>query len=124
MDSLAVVLFLGLVALFVMRAWKAHGRLAGRDRWELITSFAVATTTFVLAPLLINWVKVPTVIWLIAVALLTGGVVGAVLRWPELAWCTSTHPIHNILHKLHLQSRAQVVGHAGGHGLIRPPERP
>ena len=37
MDLLAVVLFFGLVALFVMRAWKAHGRLAARDRWALIT---------------------------------------------------------------------------------------
>ena len=32
--------------------------------------------------------------------------------------------LHNILHKLHLQSRAQVVGHALRHGLVRPPERP
>ncbi len=76
-----------------MRAWKADGRLSARDRWALITSFAVVITTFVIAPLLINWVMVPTAIWLIAVALLTGGVVGAVLRWPELAWFAGTHPI-------------------------------
>jgi small-conductance mechanosensitive channel len=93
MDILALVLFFGLVAMFVIRAWKAHGRLSGGDRWALITSFAVAITTFVVAPLLINWVIVPTAIWLIAVALLTGGVVGAVLRWSELAWFTGTHPI-------------------------------
>ena len=92
MDSIALALFFGLVARFVIRAWKGHGRLSGRDRWALITSFAVASTTFVIAPLLINWVIVPTAIWLIAVALLAGGVVGAVLRWPELAWFTGTHP--------------------------------
>ncbi len=97
MDSIAVGLFLGLVARFVIRAWKADGRLSSRDRWALITSFAVALTTFVIAPLLINWVIVPTVIWLIAVALLAGGVVGAVLRWPELAWFSDMRPIRRAI---------------------------
>ena len=32
MDLLAVALFLGLVALFAIRAWKAQGRLSARDR--------------------------------------------------------------------------------------------
>ncbi len=97
MDSLAVGLFFGLVALFVLRAWTAHGRLAARDRWALITSCAVASTTFVVAPLLINWVLVPTALWLLPVALLSGGVVGAVLRWPELAWFTGPHPLRRAL---------------------------
>ncbi len=92
MDLVAVALFLGLVARFVVRAWKPQGRLSARDRCALITSFATATATFVLAALLINWVMVPTAIWLVAVALLAAGVVGAVLRWPELAWFTGTHP--------------------------------
>lgn len=92
MDNLALILFFALVGLFVIRAWKAHGRLSARDRWALLTSFVVAITTFVLAPLLINWVMVPTVLWFLAVALLMGGVVGAVRRWPELAWFTGTHP--------------------------------
>lgn len=93
MDSLALILFFALVGLFVIRAWRVHGRLSARDRWTLITSFVVAATTFVIAPLLINWVIVPTGFWFLAVALLTGGVVGAVQHWPELAWFTSTHPI-------------------------------
>jgi hypothetical protein len=97
MDILAVVLFFTLVALFVIRAWKAQGRLSGHDRWALISSFAVAITTFVVAPLLINWVVVPTAIWLAAVALLAGGVAGAALRWPELAWLTGTHPIRRAI---------------------------
>jgi hypothetical protein len=92
MDILAVALFLALVARFVIRAWKAHSRLSGCDRWALITSLAIAATTFVVAPLLINWVMVPTVIWFTAVALLAGGVIGAVLRWPEFVWLSSTHP--------------------------------
>ena len=92
MDLLAVVLFVGLVAIFVFRAWKAYGKLSARDRWALVTSFAVAITSFAVAPLLINWVMVPSAIWLIAVVLLAGGVVGAVLRWPGLAWFTGTHP--------------------------------
>ncbi len=97
MDILVLVLFFVLVALFVIRAWKAQGRLSARDRWALITSFAVASTTFVLAPLLINWILVPTAIWLLAVALLTSGVVGAVLRWPELAWFSGRHPIRRAI---------------------------
>ena len=92
MDVLALVLFVGLVAMFVVRAWKAHGRLSARDRWTLVTNFAVAITSFAVAPLLINWVMVPTAIWLVAVVSLAGGVVGAVLRWPGLAWFTGTHP--------------------------------
>ena len=92
MDILALTLFFTLVARFVIRAWKAQGRLSGSDRWSLITSFAVAATTFVAAPLLINWVVVPTAIWLVAVALLAGGVAGVVLRWPELAWFSGTRP--------------------------------
>ena len=95
MDILALVLFFGLVALFVIRAWKSHGRLSAHDRWALLVSFAVAITTFTVAPLLINWVIVPTGIWFSAVALLTVGVVGAVLRWPDLPWFTGTHPIRS-----------------------------
>lgn len=93
MGILAVALFIALVARFVVGAWKAQGRLSGRDRWALIASFAVAATTFVIAPLLINWVVVPTAIWFIAVTLLAGGVAGLVLRWPELIWFTGTCPI-------------------------------
>ena len=92
MDIVAVTLFFALVARFVIRAWKAHGWLSGRDRWALITSFAVTSTTFVIAPLLINWVVMPTLLWLIAVGLLAGGVAGAALRWPELAWFSGTRP--------------------------------
>ena len=97
MDSIALALFFGLVARFVIGAWKGHGRLSGRDRWALITSFAVALTLFVVARLVINWVLVPTAIWLIAVALLAGGVVGAVLPWPGLTWFSGTHPIRRAM---------------------------
>jgi hypothetical protein len=97
MDILAVGLFFGLVAMFVIRAWKARGRLSARDRWALITSFAVAITAFVTAPLLINWVIVPTAIWLIAVALLAGGVIGAARRWPDLAWFTGARPLRRAI---------------------------
>lgn len=97
MDLIAVALFFALVARFVLHAWKEQGRLSGRDRWALMTSFVVAVTMFVAAPLLINWVLVPTVIWFIAIAVLAGGVVGAVLRWPELAWYTGTHPLRRAI---------------------------
>lgn len=93
MDLIAVALFFALVARFVIRAWKAAGWLAGRDRWAVLTSFAVVSTMFVVAPLVINWVVVPTILWLIAVVVLSGGVVGAVLRWPELAWFCGIQPV-------------------------------
>jgi len=90
MDILTLALFFALVATFVIRAWKVQGWLSGRDRWSLLTSFVVAATIFVMAPLLINWVIVPTAFWFAAVALLTGGVAGTALRWPELAWFSGT----------------------------------
>ena len=101
MDGIAVALFFGLVARFMVHAgapWaKADGRLSARDRWAVSTSFAVALTMFVVAQLVINWVLVPSTIWLIVVALLAAGVVGAVLRWPELAWLSGTHPVRRAM---------------------------
>ena len=97
MDTLALVLLFALVALFVMRAWKARGRLSGRDRWGLITSFVAAVTTFTIARLLVNWVSAPPVLWLIAVAALTAGVLGAVLRSPALPWFDGRHPIRRAI---------------------------
>ena len=97
MDILAVVLLFGFVAQFMIRSWKAQGRLSARYRWTSIGSLAIASTTLALAPLLINWVVVPTAVWLGAVALLSGGVVGMVLRWPDLAWFTSRHPVRHAL---------------------------
>ncbi len=93
MDTLALVLLFTLVALFVVGAWKARGRLSGRDRWGLITNFVAAVTTFASARLLVNWVSTPPALWLIAVAALTAGVVGAVRRWPALTWYDGRHPI-------------------------------
>jgi len=93
MDILVLAIFPALVAAFVIRAWKTRGWLAGRDRWALVTSFVTAIAAFAIATLLINWVVVPTTIWLVAVGLLAGGVAGAVLRWPELAWFAGTKPI-------------------------------
>lgn len=93
MDILALALFFALVTRFVIHAWKAQGWLSGRDRWSLLTSFVVAATTFVMAPLLINWVIVPTACWFAAVALLAVGVAGTALRWPELAWLSGTRSI-------------------------------
>ena len=92
-SSFVLALFLALVGAFVVRAWKARGKLAARDRWALITGFVAAVTGFAIASLLINWVVVPVAIWLVAVGLLAGGVVGAVLRWPGLAWFAGTKPV-------------------------------
>jgi len=93
MDIVTIVVFLALVAAFAVRAWKVHGKLSARDRWALITGFVTAVTGFAIASLLINWVVVPIAIWLVAVGLLALGVVGAVLRWPDLEWFAGTKPI-------------------------------
>ncbi|MBA3236582.1 MAG: hypothetical protein H0T59_11445 [Chloroflexi bacterium] len=93
MDIVTIVVFLALVAAFAVRAWKVHGNLSARDRWALITGFVTAVTGFAIASLLINWVVVPIAIWLVAVGLLALGVVGAVLRWPDLEWFAGTKPI-------------------------------
>jgi hypothetical protein len=53
----------------------------------------MASTAFIVAPLSINWVRVPPALWLSAVALLAGGVAGAARRGPELAWFAGTHPV-------------------------------
>ena len=88
-----IAIFLGLVGVFVIRAWKVRGRLAAHDRWALITGFVAAVTGFAIASLLINWVVVPVAVWLVAVGLLAGGVVGAVVRWPGLVWFAGTKPV-------------------------------
>ena len=93
MDIVTTFVFLALVAAFVIRTWKTRGKLAARDRWALITGFVAAVTGFAIASLLINWVVVPVAVWLVAVGLLAGGVVGAVLRWPGLAWFAGTRPV-------------------------------
>ena len=88
----AAVVFLALVVAFAIRSWKERGRLGARDRWALLTDCARALAAFALASMLIDWTVAPAALWLVAVALLAGGVVGAALRWPGLAWYAGTRP--------------------------------
>ena len=88
----AAVVFLALVAAFAIRSWKAQGSLVARDRWALLTDCARALAAFALASMLIDWTAAPAALWLVAVALLAGGVVGAALRWPGLAWYAGAWP--------------------------------
>ena len=83
----AAVVFLALVVAFALRSWIGHGRLAARDRWALLTDLARALAAFALASMLIDWTVAPAALWLVAVALLAGGVAGAARRWSGLAWC-------------------------------------
>jgi hypothetical protein len=80
------VIFCWLVVSFTLRACKAEGKYADHDRWALITSFFTAVSAFALASLLVNWLLIPGALWVVAVTLLAGGVVGAVMRWPTLPW--------------------------------------
>jgi hypothetical protein len=89
---IAAGLFLALVAACAIRSWQEHGRLAARDRWALVTNFARALAAFALATLLIDWTVAPAALWVVAVALLAGGVLGAALRWPGLVWYAGMRP--------------------------------
>ena len=53
-DIVTTSVFLALVVAFVIRACKPRGKLAGRDRWALITGFVAAVTGFAVASLLTN----------------------------------------------------------------------
>ncbi len=92
MTILVSIIFLVLIAAFVVRVWSGPGRLAARDRWALITGFVTAVTAFAIVTLPLDVLVVPMAIWLIGVGLLAGGVIGAVLRWPELSWYAGTNP--------------------------------
>ena len=84
--------FLALNVTFAIRAWRTQGRLIARDRWTLLTDLAAALAAFALASMRIDWTVAPAALWLVAVALLAGGVLGAALRWPGLAWYAGARP--------------------------------
>ena len=86
------VVFLALVAAFAIRSWKTQGWLIARDRWALLTDCARALAAFAFASMLIDWTAAPAALWLVAVALLADGVLGAALRWPGLQWYAGTRP--------------------------------
>lgn len=119
-----MILFFGFVALFVIRAWKAHVWLSVRDRWALITIFAVAITTFV-SPLLINSVIEPTAIWLIsnATAQASGTGLIAVKNWtfilgPHLMLGINTIMYSYLLYQTRLIPRAIAALGLTGAALI------
>ncbi len=97
MTILVSIIFLVLIAAFVVRVWSGPGRLAARDRWALLTGFVTAVTAFAIVSLPLDVLVVPMAIWLIGVGLLAGGVIGAVLRWPELPWYGGTKPIRRAI---------------------------
>jgi hypothetical protein len=84
------VAIIWLIAAFIIDAWRAQGAAPNRDRWGLVARFVAALAGFAMAWLLINWVTMPTAVWLVAVALLASGVFGATLRWPALPWFAGT----------------------------------
>ncbi len=92
MHILIIIIFLALVAAFVVRAWTAQNRLGAHDRWALITGFVTAVTAFAIVTLPLEVLVVPETVWFVGVGLLAGGVIGAVLRWPDLSWYVGTKP--------------------------------
>lgn len=97
MTILIMVMFLTVVGTFATRACTtlttARGWLAARDRWALITGFVTAVTAFAVVSMPLKEVVVPGTVWVAGVGLLFGGVLGAVLRWPDLTWYAGKHPL-------------------------------
>ncbi len=93
MNSVTIVIFLALVAAFAVRACTGRGRLAARDRWALITGFVTALTACAIVTLPLRELIVPAVVWFVGVGLLTGGVFGTALRWPDLPWYAGAYPL-------------------------------
>ncbi len=100
MTFLVITIFLTIIGAFVLRACarvlfgrvNAQSRLLARDRWSLLTGFVTAVTAFAIVSLPLEEVVVPEVVWVVGVGLLAGGVLGAVLRWPDLTWYAGTKP--------------------------------
>lgn len=86
LDDWETVAIVWLIAAFLIAAWRRHGVMTGRDRWGLVARFVAALAALAMAWLHINWVATPTAAWLVAVALLAGGVFGATWRWSALPW--------------------------------------
>ena len=86
LDDWQTVAIVWLIAAFVIDAWRGQGAATDRDRWGLVARFVAALAGFAMAWLYINWVTMPTAVWLVAIALLASGVFGATLRWPALPW--------------------------------------
>ncbi len=101
MTILPSSIFLMMVASFVIRAcipwvFNQSGR-AARDRWGLITGFGIAITAFAIVSLPLDQVVIPQGIWFVGIGLLAGGVFGAALRWPDLAWYAGKNPLQRMI---------------------------
>lgn len=75
------------VFLFVLlgRTW-GRGRLAGRDRYALISTTVDASVAATLARVLVMPQGAASWGWVVACGLIGLGIAGAVLRWSSLAW--------------------------------------
>ncbi len=102
---MTITIFLILVGTFVVRVGArvpaGHTNvptwLVARDRWGLITGFVIAVTAFAIVSLPLAVVVVPGVVWFAGIGLLAGGVLGAVLLWPDLAWYAGTNPLRRMI---------------------------
>ncbi len=97
MTILVSIIFLALIAAFVVQVWSGQSRLAARDRWALLSGFVRAVTAFAIVTLPLDVLVIPETTWLSGVVLLAGGVGGAVLRWPDLSWYAGTHPLRRMI---------------------------
>lgn len=66
-------------------AWSAWSRRFGRSRLQLLVRLVECIGLMIIGRQLVYWGEVP-VVWFVAVALLSAGVAGVVMRWRRLPW--------------------------------------
>jgi len=83
MEYLSGFMALAFSAIFAASTTRRGGSLA-RSRVELALNGLDTVAVLVIARALMPWSEVPTLLWLVPVALFAAGVFGAVLRWAQL----------------------------------------
>jgi hypothetical protein len=86
--SVAVVGSIALLSTgtFLLSAWAGPKVFRTRSRVDQLTAALNSFVALVLLHQLMPWSLIPPALWLLPVLFVAGGVVGAVLQWPDLPW--------------------------------------
>lgn len=90
MIDVSQVILIAVAALYpltyALRMLGVVPRWAPRSRTAIATATLDAVLVLVLAHALIAWWAIPTPLWVVPVGLSAAGVVGAIIRWPDVSW--------------------------------------